>query len=97
MIGGQGVLNPPLGQSQSNVVGNVFIKSDTGALRKNISELLLIDIYPSLGPNYALARIGYDGTGNSRGRYRIVANTFIGSTTQKTGFIVWGEVHSASL
>lgn len=31
MIGGQDVLSPPLGNSQSNVVGNVFVKTDAGA------------------------------------------------------------------
>ena len=52
--------------------------------------------HPLTGGNFGLSRIGFDGTGNSRGRYRFVANTWIGSATQTTGITLWGEVMSAS-
>lgn len=61
MIGAQGC-DPALGVFESDVVGNVFVKTDSSSL--------------------GFSRIGFDGTGNSFGKYRFVSNTWYGNNTQ---------------
>lgn len=57
--------NPMLAREDSDVVGNVLIKRVTAA---------------NNDPNFAVTRIGGDGTGASHGRYRFLNNTIICGT-----------------
>ncbi len=54
--------NPLLKREDSDVVGNVLIKKRTAA---------------NNNPDFSVIRIGGDGTGESRGRYRFLNNTVI--------------------